>query len=134
MTSPTTLHPTPPLLVPDAVPECVGPAAEPGPEVYSDIEPAAVGFSLPFVLTPLLVPVVRAAQLTVVSKVLPHPSIFVLIDFWCHAVLRLRLYHDFCAKNYEESLCPTFGALPFGAAASTQCCLYAPGFCPTYLP
>ena len=91
MTSPTTLHPTPPLLVPDAVPECLGPAAEPAPVLRPDIDPAAVGFSTPFVLAPLLVPVVRPVP-TVVCKVLPHPSIFVLIDFWCHAVLRLRLY------------------------------------------
>ena len=125
MTSPTTLHPTPPLLVPDAVPECLGPAAEPAPVLCSDIDLAAVGFSTPFVLAPFLVPVVRPVP-TVVCKVLPHPSIFVLIDFWCHAVLRLRLYHDFCARTFEESLCPTFGALPFGAATSTQCCLYAP--------
>ena len=57
---------------------------------------------------------------------LPHSSIFVQLDWWCNAVLRKRLFHDFCANNYSESLCPSYGPLPWAAPTSTQFCLFAP--------
>ena len=60
------------------------------------------------------------------NPTLPHPSIFVQIDWWCYAVLRERLTHDFCAPTQGTSLCPSWGPLPFRAPASTQFCLFAP--------
>ena len=57
---------------------------------------------------------------------LPHSSIFVQLDWWCNAVLRKRLFHDFCANNHSESLCPSYGPLPWAAPTSTQFCLFAP--------
>ena len=78
------------------------------PELGSEASVSpSFSFSDPGTLTPL--------PLESPGCCLPHSSIFVQLDWWCNAVLRKRLFHDYCAGSQAESLCPSYGPLPWAA-------------------